>query len=219
MPGIFKKNILFWIFISGVFSPGCFYAQFRITFFQLSVITPSQNTSTSYSSVRVDFGISKGPSCNGYVIYHSTDSLNFYPVYTYPGICGDAQNDQHFSWLHQSPVQNSMNYYKVELVGLETSPAKGIFVGPAEYAAEVKAYPNPCPENTVLTLQFIRLPSDRMFYGKIINEKGFTMREFFGTSSGKLLTLSLQGLEDGFYLIWITDGYQAFRAKIIKKPF
>jgi hypothetical protein len=45
------------------------------------------------------------------------------------------------------------------------------------------------------------------------------MREFFGTSSGKLLTLSLQGLEDGFYLIWITDGYQAFRAKIVKKPF
>jgi len=205
-----------WIFIILIFFiySNLIFAQFRIQNFQLSVIN-STTSGQTYPNVLVEFTIAKGPTCAGYVIFHSSDSLNFYPVYTYANICGDINNDQHITFLHSSPVINSNNFYKVELTAVEVSPVRKIFVGEAKIRGSVYAFPNPCRENENITLQFLNIDSDREFYGKIINLQGNTKNEFFGKSVGGKLQLSLSGIVRGVYAVWLTDGFDPFYVKII----
>ncbi|MCX8081260.1 MAG: hypothetical protein N3F09_08495 [Bacteroidia bacterium] len=165
--------------------------------------------------VLVEFQIAKGPTCPGYVIYHSSDSIFFYPIHNYSGICGDINNDQNVSFLHGSPIYNSNNYYKVELVATETSPVKRIYVGEALVSGGVYVYPNPCKENNILTLRFLNINSDRDFYGKIVSLQGFRDSEFFGKSIGMELKVSLSGISRGAYVMWLTDGFEIYRTKVI----
>lgn len=205
---------IFFSFILMCIHSGSFFAQFRIQNFQLSVIN-STTSGQTYPNVLVEFTIAKGPTCSGYVIFHSSDSINFYPIYTYANICGDINNDQRISFLHSSPVLNSNNFYRVELTSVELSPVRKIFVGEAKMRGAVFAFPNPCRENEYITLQFLNIDSDKEFYGKIINLQGNTKNEFFGRSVGGKLQLSLSGIVRGAYAVWLTDGFEPFHVKII----
>lgn len=205
----------FWILFFFINTSSHFlFAQFRIQNFQLSVINSTASGQT-YPNVLVEFTIAKGPTCAGYIIYHSADSINFYPIYTYANICGDINNDQHITLLHSSPILNSNNFYRVELTATETSPIRKIFVGEAKIKGSVYAYPNPCRENDNITLQFLNIDADREFYGKIIHLQGNTKNEFYGKSVGGKLQLSLSGIVKGVYAVWLTDGFEPFYVKII----
>lgn len=212
--GMQKGFRIFFSFIFICIYNNPLFAQFRILNFQLSVINSSVSGQT-YPNVLVEFTIAKGPSCAGYVIYHSSDSINFYPIYTFANICGDINNDQPISFLHSSPVLNSNNFYRVELTATETSPIRKIFVGEAKIKGSVYAFPNPCRENENITLQFLNINTDREFYGKVINLQGNTKYEFFGKSIGGKLLLSLSGIVRGIYAVWLTDGIEPFHVKII----
>ncbi|MBL7926407.1 MAG: T9SS type A sorting domain-containing protein [Bacteroidia bacterium] len=63
----------------------------------------------------ISFTTVQGVSCLDAELQHSSDSIFFTTIYTIPGICGSAFNEESYSYLHTNPVINAVNYYRINL--------------------------------------------------------------------------------------------------------
>ncbi|NPD47621.1 MULTISPECIES: T9SS type A sorting domain-containing protein [unclassified Lentimicrobium] len=88
----------------------------------ISNILLAQRTELDYfeatenqDEVLLKWAISKGSTCNGITITHSSDSLYFSPIGRIEGVCGDADTPQPYSFVDLNPLKNQKNYYKLEL--------------------------------------------------------------------------------------------------------
>ena len=66
------------------------------------------------------WGITGGNTCNGILINHSIDDINYEQVGEIPGICGSQIAEVPYTFIHDTPVNGQKNYYKLEL-GLQGS--------------------------------------------------------------------------------------------------
>lgn len=177
----------------------------RIQDFNLSLIT---------TSVNIRFSISAGSQCGGYSILYSTDSVFYSTLYSYPGICGDLNNKQDYSYVHVSPAYNQYNYYKVELLALETSPAKKIFVS-EQSRSNMMLYPNPIHfQYDILSLKIFNSNNLRVA-GFLYNQFGKPIRSVDLTTIGDTGTLNISDITNGLYILWLTDGTVAYSSKFI----
>jgi hypothetical protein len=174
------------------------------------------NLVTAGTNVGVRFTIAKGLQCGGYKIYHSTDSLSYNVVYDYPGICGGSGADETISFTHNNPAVNQLNYYKVELVPIETSRSAKIYVA-GQAKAGVLAYPNPVSgSSTQLTLQISKAINNLKLSGVIYDQVGKPMRQIdLNALLDDTLSIDLAGLSNGLYLIWLADGNQVYTTKFL----
>lgn len=85
---------------------------------QLDSILIRFNAFVEGNDIRLDWTIKGGYQCNGTVIQHSTDSLNFTNIGDIPGICGSPFYNEDYSFTHISPPTNTKNYYRIDLVGI-----------------------------------------------------------------------------------------------------
>lgn len=195
------KKILFatLIFVSGV-SPGQ-----RIQNFYL-VQTNGQ--------VGVRFTFTKGSQCAGYTIHWSADSINYSPVYNYAGTCGDFNSDQDFSYTHLGPFPNQLNYYKVEMTLTETSPPKSIFVG-AQVKNRMLIYPDPLTNYNDKTSFRVYNANNVRLIGFLYNQFGKPIRNIDLTTKGEFGDIYSNDLENGLYVLWLTDGNVAYSGKFI----
>lgn len=74
----------------------------------------SFNAVRAVDEVKIDWTIRIGFSCTSVYVMHSTDSVNFSPIYQYPGICGASTEDLTYTFTHTTPSPGN-NYYKMEL--------------------------------------------------------------------------------------------------------
>ena len=167
------------------------------------------------TSVVVKFTISAGPSCNRYTVLHSSDSLTYEEVGADPGICGTTSAPDDKSFTHLTPVFGKINYYRVRLEPyVETSNPKAVYVS-SEVDQKMHVYPNPI--TTIydwLTLKFFNLTNSRLV-GNIYNQLGKPLNNLdFNTVASKA-TLGVSSLENGLYVIRLTDGTQNFTGKFI----
>ena len=86
------------------------------------------NLSTHQSSIFLSFEIGAGNTCNGITIERSTDSLNFNPIYSFEGICGDPGFAVNYTWNDQNPVPNTKNYYRLNFGGTDFSQVYSIYL-------------------------------------------------------------------------------------------
>lgn len=94
-------------------------------------------------AVVVKFNITPGPSCSGFSVLHSTDSLNFVEAHYDPGICGNQPVKESKSYTHTQPKAGQRNFYRVRLEPyVEQSDPKGIFVA-GKGPENLRIYPNP----------------------------------------------------------------------------
>jgi hypothetical protein len=63
--------------------------------------------------VLIKWVIGQGNQCSDVEIQHSTDSVSFTVVYTYPGICGSNDEAATYTWVHTHPVPDSKNHYRL----------------------------------------------------------------------------------------------------------
>jgi hypothetical protein len=166
------------------------------------------------SSVGVKFTVSKGTSCNGYIIWHSADSVNFTQVYNYPGICGNTATDENISFLHSNPIINVNNYYKVDLVPIETSTIKRIFVAEILNSSLI-IYPNPVITISDMLTARIYSANNTKVTGFIFNQKGNLIKEIDLTTQFDLLTIGVAELNNGLYLLKLNDGQRSYSSKFI----
>lgn len=188
----------------------------RIYNFNVSLVT-SQNQSTA-SQVLVRFSLRAGQTCPGYEILHSTDSVNYIPVYSYVGICGDQNVDESYSYLHGGPTYNMTNFYKVNIPGYEMSQPQRIYVGAQGPQSSLLIFPNPVFTESQIGLKFINYGGG-FLEGHIYNQHGVKLKPLLLDVKADRADVPISDLNDGLYIIWLTDGTILFRNKfIVKRP-
>lgn len=65
------------------------------------------------STAHVDWTIGPGNTCSDLMIQYSTDSITFNTIYEYPGICGNTNSSQSYSWVHLAPKCGTRSFYRV----------------------------------------------------------------------------------------------------------
>ncbi len=175
------------------------------------------NLSSSGGLVRVDFSVAKGSSCDGYKIYHSVDSLYFTVIEDYAGICSSTSENVPHTYNHSSPSPKAINYYKVELAFIETSPIKSIYVD-EQSRPLLTPYPNP----VLLSEGTVKLRASNTengaLEGFICDESGHKFQELLVNSYDYKIELPIYKLSTGLYFIWLSDGLYAYGTKLIISP-
>jgi hypothetical protein len=188
-----------------VFFSSAFFAQ-RIEGFSVFV---------SEEKVTLKFAVKPGLECSGFIVLHSTDSLNYKEVGSDPGICGVSEESEPKSFTHANPVLNVVNYYKVRLEPrVETSNARAIFVSSSDFKSSVIAYPNPFYLSDLMTLR-IANASNLQLNGFLYNQFGKAIQSVDLYVQGDHTSLSTAALNNGIYFLQLSNGLQSFTTKII----
>ncbi len=177
---------------------------------RISNFSVSQNGNV----VTYRFLFTAGSTCQGYQLLHSSDSLTYVTVKDYAGICGASGAAEPFDGLHEFPVQNAWNYYKVQLATFEQSEVRRIFVS-SDGKLRATVFPNPSFSEAD-QLRF------RLGGGNNIRVQGFVYdqlgiaRDFIDTvTTADSAPLNLVNYENGFYLLWLTDGTRIYTGRIV----
>ncbi len=75
------------------------------------------NIYTSSGKVYITCTIQGGNTCNGITLYRSTDSLIFNQIEHLPGVCGNTDYDQKYTFIDNNPIKNARSWYKFYLGG------------------------------------------------------------------------------------------------------
>ncbi len=106
-------------------------------------------TNLSDGKVLLSWEIKGGNQCNGIKVFRSTDSLNFSQIGDIAGICGSPDFAQGYTFVDDSPEENAVNYYKIELGGQGFASSSGVhYVKLLEDG--YKVYPNPITDQSRL---------------------------------------------------------------------
>lgn len=65
------------------------------------------------STAQVNWTIGPGNTCSDLMIQYSTDSVTFNTIYEYPGICGNTNSSQSYTWVHLNPNCGTRSFYRV----------------------------------------------------------------------------------------------------------
>jgi hypothetical protein len=165
-------------------------------------------------AVFLNFILSKGSSCNGFNVLHSTDSVNFKVIHEDPTICGTSNADEAKNWTHANPITNQLNYYKIQLNPGEMSPVNRIFVNQTN-KPNIVLFPNPISTDIdLLTIKILGTES-LAFDGFIYNQFGNYVLKIEKQSTISNSTIKINELSNGLYLIKLTDGYNLYSTKFI----
>jgi hypothetical protein len=162
--------------------------------------------------VALRFTISPGPTCNGYSILRSTDSVNYIPIYSTGEICGNYNAPESKAYDDASPAQNQANFYRVQLMPYELSEIRRVFVS-AKPMRLLTPYPNPLLKTDGnLNLRLYGVENVHA-EGFLYNQSGNRLRALDLTTKGEHASLYVGDLDEGVYVIWLTEGTQAFSCK------
>ena len=165
-------------------------------------------------AVFLNFILSKGSSCNGFNVLHSSDSVNFKIIHEDPTICGTSNADEAKNWTHANPIINQLNYYKIQLNPGEMSPVNRIFVNQTN-KPNIVLFPNPIStDHDFLTIKILGTESLE-FDGFIYNQFGNYVLKIENQSTISNSTIKIHELSNGLYLIKLTDGYNLYSTKFI----
>ncbi len=165
-------------------------------------------------AVFLNFILSKGSSCNGFNVLHSTDSVNFKIIHEDPTICGTSNADEAKNWTHANPIINQLNYYKIQLNPGEMSPVNRIFVNQTN-KPNIVLFPNPIStDHDFLNIKILGTES-LAFDGFIYNQFGNYVLKIEKQSTISNSTIKINELSNGLYLIKLTDGYNLYSTKFI----
>lgn len=116
----------------------------------------------------VSFTILAGNQCYGVVLEHATDSINFRPIYTFPGICGSSGQNEIYSYSHKDMNHNAINYYRLNLGG--TSYTRFVAAYYRDYDNNnYLIYPVPVTNDSKL---YFKNEAHKLFLFELINLEG-----------------------------------------------
>lgn len=143
------------------------------------------------------WGITGGSTCNGILINHSIDDINYEQVGEIPGICGSQIAEVPYTFIHDSPVSGQKNYYKLEL-GLQGSSTPLIITFYNTGENGYLLFPNPGTDFMQIIVTGNGEPIELLFRdvnGKIIGD--------INSNAGVVTSIHTEGWVSGVYLISI----------------
>lgn len=151
------------------------------------------------TGIRISWTIGQGNTCADLEIEHSTDGVSFSQVFLYPGVCGNANFDQSYSYTHPSPKENALNYYRIRSASQILShviEVRFIAYGAAGYTL----FPQPATGSATL---LVDNPSNSRLVLQLLDLRGQQVSEIQETQSGRFTVLRPQ-TGAGVYLFRVT---------------
>jgi hypothetical protein len=168
-------------------------------------------------AVFIRFSVSPGPPCEGFNVQHSTDSIVFRNVHESFESFGGSGTTEVKEWVHTSPAYNTTNFYRIEIRSpFEQSLIRRIYVSEPG-RSRLMPYPNPLfGSMNLLSLRAFDAGSARMT-GFLYNRLGYPLRELNVIFTQELGAINVGDLEDGLYVIWLTEGTTVYSCKFVVK--
>lgn len=161
--------------------------------------------------VYLSWTISRGSNCNGIGIERSTDNSMFEEIGYIPGICGNANFAQPFSFIDPAPAGNYVNYYRLKLGLQGYSDTTSIeFLKITDQGFRI--YPNPATDQTEVVFQNQRSETHEL---EIFSLTGRLVHRI--TTIQNTIPIDTHSFSPGYYLIRLTNSnnQQTFTEKLI----
>ncbi len=168
----------------------------------------------SVSAVAYSFTYRSGSSCSGYQLMYSLDSLNFTAVDNYPGICGASGADEFFSGVHKTPKVDAWNYYRIQMANFENSEIRKVYVS-SDGNLKAVVFPNPYTDNNLSLYYRISGVNNKQLQGFVYDANGYEQQYINATTNGDSGAIDTRLLENGLYILWLTDGTTIYRGKFL----
>jgi hypothetical protein len=150
-------------------------------------------------SVKLDFILEQGSTCNGITIQRAGNNFLFYDIGEIQGICGNPGYDVPYTFTDNAPISNRTNYYRLIFSGNTYSDTINIHY--FDYGKSgIVILPNPVSDYADIYFKGASgkkyFYSVYTFYGAEVEQK-----EFKGTH----ISFSRKNLEQGTYRLMIRD--------------
>lgn len=175
------------------------------------LLLKSFNVQQQDEDVLITWVIGKGNQCADVEVQHSTDSVNFNVVYTYPGICGSNDEAVSYTWLHVDPAPNKKNYYRIYLPGNGYSKILAVNHHVFEGAGYVAA---PVPSTGPVTL-FFRNSQNVPHTLMIFDINGREVQRITGITTDKVIIDNASLLKGIYFFRLVGDPSRSISGKII----
>lgn len=84
------------------------------------------NVFSNSGKIYITCTILGGNTCNGITLYRSADSLFFDQIDHIPGVCGNSEYDEKYTFIDNDPIKNKRSWYKLYLGGQDYTEARSI---------------------------------------------------------------------------------------------
>ncbi len=153
------------------------------------------NGEAQNGQVLLSWNISGGNNCNGIIIYHSSDNVSYTEIGEIPGLCGEIIDSEPYSFLHSNPIENQLNYYKLQLGSQGfTTPLEVLFYNTKEIGFAV--FPNPSDD-------LVNIYIDNAYQNATIDIIDINGKKVLSSKyiSGVMNPISIGEWESGTYII------------------
>jgi hypothetical protein len=151
--------------------------------------------------VLVKWSVGAGQTCNSVTVERSHDSLfHFQPLYTYPGVCGNTQLEESYSYSDQSPQKNTVNYYRLNLGSLGFTAARPVWFGDYGNDGYVLTQ-NPVGHQAVIRF---RNENNGRFVFRLFNAAGVLVMQRHDVD-GDEISIDTRLLAKGLYAFQLTE--------------
>lgn len=162
-------------------------------------------------SIRIDWTMQGGSTCNGQDIERSTDGVIFENVHRIAGICGDPSASVPFSWLDASPPAFSTVYYRIKL-GFDGYTSVKSLVFDQLTASTQRFFPSPVIDIATLALN---IGQGDVVDLVILDASGRVILERPGLV-GSVQRLELSALPQGTYMFVAISSARRFVGRFVK---
>lgn len=155
---------------------------------------------TDNNKVIVSWTMNAGSTCFDLAVERYIDN-QFKTVYTYPGICGDFDEETYYNWVDESVSNYTKQTYRIRLEQGEYTKPLTIDLDSDLAENDVVLFPN--PTNEVLHVKF-RNEEFNVLNIEILDSNGHV---FFkgNTQASKSFRVSIANFPSGLYYIRIFD--------------
>lgn len=162
----------------------------------------------SDSGIDVRWVINAGSTCEGMEVEHGTDTSSLTKIHEVFGVCGSANFDIPYRFLHENPVPNQVNYYRIKFGKFDLSQINEVFL----LSVSVLVKPNPGDGAFKL---FFENPERQEVKIEVFEFNGKLISSFSTNDSRALIDLQLHA--NGVYVYRLVSNSQILEGKLVKQ--
>jgi hypothetical protein len=166
-------------------------------------------TLTQQETMLISWTMKAGSTCADLTLEHANESLSFSEIYYYPGVCGNADYDETYTFEQKERLY-ATNYYRIKLgVDLYSDTIK--VEAPLLGSSGLKVGPQPANETINL---FFSNPLSDSFSLIIRDMRGFELF-FLNEIKENSIQIPVHSLPAGIYYLTLTSPYKHFQQRLL----
>ncbi|MEX1190047.1 MAG: T9SS type A sorting domain-containing protein [Bacteroidia bacterium] len=166
-------------------------------------------TLTQQETMLISWTMKAGSTCADLVLEHADESFHFSEIYYYPGICGNVDYEESYSYEQESRISR-INYYRVKL-GFEGYSDTIMTSAPLLGSSGIKIAPQPASS---LVKFYFNNPLADKFTLRIVDLKGKEVFVKDGIDSNQI-EIELNEFKNGIYFTSLSSPYKKYHSRLI----